>query len=315
MGLNYSQLTYEERIQIKSWLQENYSIRAIARKIGRSPSTVYREINRNSGKRGYRYKQAQQFAEQRQKMATYRKCTPEVIDYVEEKIKDKISPEQISNCMRENIGTRISHERIYQLIYLDKAQGGTLYKDLRINFKRRYRRSRDKKNWRSKIPDRVGIEERPEIVNNRERFGDWEADLVCGESYLVTLVERKSRFTLIGHVEKKTAAEVSSEIIKLLRPYRDLVHTITYDNGNEFAQHVLVNDTLNCDSYFARPYHSWERGANENTNGLIRQYFPKADKLRDASRRKIGFVQDQLNNRPRKCLDYKTPLFILQGVS
>lgn len=315
MGLNYSQLTYEERIQIKSWLQENYSIRTIADRIKRSPSTICREIKRNSGKRGYRYRQAQKLAVQRQKNAQYRKLTPKVIDHVEQKLAEKLSPEQISNTMIKDAGCRISHERIYQHVYIDKAHGGTLYKSLRINFKRRYRRSRDKKNWRSRIPDRIDIDERPSVVNERKRFGDWEADLVCGNSYIVTLVERKSRLTLIGHVENKTAKDVGDEIIKLLKPYRDLVHTITYDNGNEFAQHKRVNMFLGCESYFAKPYHSWERGANENTNGLIRQYFPKAEKLSNVSMRKITFVQDQLNNRPRKCLDYKTPLFILQGAS
>lgn len=312
MGQVYSQITYEERIQIRTYLQENYSLRAIAEKIGRSPSTISREIKRNSGKRGYRYKQAHEFAAQRRAFLKCQKFTPEVITYVEKKIYEKWSPEQISNIMLEETGCKISHERIYQHIYQNKTKEGNLYEELRINYKRRYRRSRDKKKWRSKIPERVDIEDRPAIVNKRKRFGDWEADLVCGKSYLVTLVERKSRFVLIGHVKNKTAEEVRNEIIRLLKPYRDLVHTITYDNGNEFAQHMRINESLDCKSYFAKPYHSWERGANENTNGLIRQYFPKAEKLHDASFEKITFVQDQLNHRPRKCLAFKTPEFILQ---
>lgn len=313
MGQRYGHLTYEERIQIRTYLQELYSIRLIAQKMNRSHSTIAREIKRNSGKRGYRFKQAQAFANARQHQSRYQKMTPEISAYVDDKIRQKHSPQQISDNMLSSLGCRISHERIYQYIYRDKAAGGTLYKELRINFKRRYRRQRDRKNWRLKIPNRVDIDQRPQHVNNRSRYGDWEADLVCGKTYLVTLVERKSRFTLIGHVDKKNAEAVSAEIVKLLAPYRNLVHTITYDNGNEFARHEAVNEQLGCLSYFAKPYHSWERGTNENTNGLIRQYFPKNEKLLDASREKISFVQNQLNDRPRKVLANFRPMEIFMG--
>jgi len=313
MGQIYSHLTYEERIQIRTYLQEHYSSRQIARKLQRSHSTIDREIKRNSGKRGYRYKQAQALSENRQSEPRYRKMTPDVITHVEEKIRQKFSPEQVSLNMLPDVGCRISPERLYQHIYQDKAKGGTLYKELRINFKRRYRRSRDRKNWRLKIPNRVDIDQRPSCVNDRSRYGDWEADLICGKTYLVTLVERKSRFTLIGHVERKTAEAVSAEIIGLLKPYRSLVRTITYDNGNEFSRHEKINEELGCRSYFAKPYHSWERGTNENTNGLIRQYFPKREKLRDASPEKISFVTEQLNHRPRKVLANHLPAEIFLG--
>ena len=156
----------------------------------------------------------------------------------------------------------------------------------------------------------MDIAQRPEIVDKKERLGDWEADLVSGrhhKGFLVTLVERLTKYTLIGHVVRKESKLVTAEIIRLLKPFSHLVHTITYDNGREFSGHSEVNKALDSQSYFAAPYHSWDRGLNENTNGLIRQYFPKGTDLRNASLKKIKFVMDSLNNRPRKTLDFATP--------
>jgi len=212
--------------------------------------------------------------------------------------------------MQAELGIRVSHERIYQHLWTDKEYGGTLYQHLRIAGGKKRRKRYGKQDWRGRIPGRVGIEERPVIVEKKRRFGDWEADLVSGarhRGYLVTLVERKSKFTLIGHVARKTAEAVSSEIIRLLASVEKAVQTITYDNGREFSGHRDINTALGCTSYFARPYHSWERGLNENTNGLIRQYFPKQADLRAVSRKALRFVQNRLNHRPRKTLDYATP--------
>ena len=236
--------------------------------------------------------------------------TPGVITHIEEKLREEYSPEQISCTMRGSVGIRVSHERIYQYIWQDKKHGGDLYRKLRIAGVKKRRKRYGKKDWRGKIPNRVDIDRRPAIVEEKTRIGDWEADLVSGvhhRGFLVTLVERKSKYTLIGQVKQKTAADVTAEIVRLLAPSKKQVQTITYDNGREFSEHESVNEGLDCQSYFAKPYHSWERGLNENTNELIRQYFPKRADLRKLGGEEIAFVMERLNHRPRKTLAFKTP--------
>jgi len=310
MGHCYDQLTKEDRIVIRTLLQEKKSRQYIADWLGRDLSTIKREIRRNSGLRGYRPKQAQEKAEARKRQSRTFKMTPPVVAHIEEKLCEDHSPEQISACLADTAGVRVSHERIYLHIWEDKQSGGDLYKHLRIANGKKRRKRYGKRDWRGRIPGRVDISERPEIVAAKGRVGDWEADLVSGShhrGFLVTLVERKSKFALIGHVARKTAEAVSGEVIRLLRDVKDWVHTITYDNGREFSMHMDVNAALECASYFATPYHSWERGLNENTNGLIRQYIPKQSDLRRIEPDHIQFVQDRLNRRPRKTLDYATP--------
>jgi len=212
--------------------------------------------------------------------------------------------------MLESVGVRVSHERIYQHIWQDKKHGGDLYRKLRIAGGKKRRKMYRKKDWRGKIPNRVDIDQRPSIIEEKTHIGDWEADLVSGihhRGFLVTLVESTSKYTLIGQVKQKTAADVTTEIVRLLAPHKEQVQTITYDNGRKFSAHELVNERLDCQSYFAKPYHSWERGLNENTNGLIRQYFPKGMDLREVSREEITFVMERLNHRPRKTLAFKPP--------
>jgi len=291
-------------------MQEKRSKQYIANWLGRSLSTIKREIKRNSGLRNYRPKQAQQMADARQSKPRTRKMTDEVVVHIEEKLRQEQSPEQISGTMEKALGLRVSHERIYQHVWQDKRDGGSLYTHLRIANGNKRRKRYGKKDWRGRIARRVGIEERPAVVEQKRRIGDWEADLVSGahhRGFLVTLVERKSKFTLIGHVVRKTAQAVSAEVIRLLERVKESVHTITYDNGREFAAHQDINAALECASYFAAPYHSWERGLNENTNGLIRQYVPKKSDLRRVHPDRIHFVQDRLNRRPRKTLDFRTP--------
>jgi len=310
MGQCYRHLTEEDRIVIRTFLQAGKSRQYIANFLNRNFSTIKREIRRNSGMRGYRPKQAQEKASARRSTSLPGKMTPEVVGHITAKLREDHSPEQISETMANEIGIKVSHECIYQYIWKNKRDGGELFTHLRIANGKKRRKRYGKKDWRGRIPERVGIEERPEIVDLRSRFGDWEADLVCGahhKGFLVTLVERKSRFTVIGHVEKKTAESVKSEIVAMLSPWRNLVYTITYDNGREFCGHSDINKELDCQSYFAAPYHSWERGLNENTNGLIRQYFPKNSDLRKVTRDDINFVMNRLNTRPRKAIDYKTP--------
>jgi transposase, IS30 family len=312
MGAKYNHITYEERIIIKTLLQEGIEKKEIAEKLERDESTIKREIKRNTGKRGYRPNQAQEMAEERRKQPRNIKMTPEIIEHIEEKINTEFSPEQISGSMENEIGVKVSYETIYKYLIKDKTAGGLLYKKLRTANGKRNRKRYGKRDRRGSIPERIGIENRPEIVDQKKRFGDWEADLVSGSyhrGYLVTLVERKSKYTIIGHVKNKTKESVSVEIIRILQGKK--VHTITYDNGREFCGHTDVNLTLGCKSYFAAPYHSWERGLNENTNGLIRQYFPKGMDLRDVSYDELEFVESRLNNRPRKTLDFKTPNEVL----
>lgn len=310
MGQQYRHLTSDDRIVIHTLLQVGKSRRCIAGLLGRSHVTISREISRNTGARGYRPKQAQQNAEVRQQKPRHRKMTAAVIAYIEEKLREEHSPEQIAGSMECALGVRLSPERIYQHLWQDKREGGTLYTHLRIaNGKKRRKRYAGKDRC-SRIPGRVGIQERPAVVAAKTRLGDWEVDLVSGahhKGFLVTLVERKSKFTLIGQVRQKTSGAVKAEILRLFAELKGLVKTLTYDNGLEFCEHQAINEALDCTSYFANPYHSWERGLNENTNGLIRQYFPKGVDLRDIDPEEIIFVQARLNSRPRKTLDFKTP--------
>ena len=313
MGMQYSQLTEEERNQIYGLLQDNVPYRRIARIVNKDPSTIGREIRRNRGQRGYRPRQANQKAVERRKTPHNIKMTPEVIAHINEKLSLQYSPEQINGTMKERLGIQISPERIYQHIWQDKKQGGDLYRNLRIAGGRKRRKRYGKKDWRGKITNRVDIDLRPAIVNEKSRIGDFEADLVSGmhhQGFLVTLVDRLSKFTLVGHVPNKFASDVTKEIIRLLTPYKSIVRTITYDNGREFAGHETVNEQLGCQSFFAKPYHSWERGLNENTNGLIRQYFPKQSDLRYVNSEQISFVMERLNTRPRKSLEFLAPQYI-----
>ena len=231
---------------------------------------------------------------------------------VEEKIREDWSPEQISGRLKKE-GVAISHEHIYQYIYADKRAGGTLWTHLRCQKKRRKRYG--KHDRRGKIPNRKSIEERPEIVQQRARFGDWEVDLVLGkdqQGVIVTLTERKSRFTLLQGVSSKQADLVSQTVITLLKWVVPL-ESITADNGKEFADHLEIAQALSVDFFFAHPYASWERGTNENTNGLIRQYLPKHRTLKNLSFREQTLIMDRLNLRPRKCLDFRSPFEVFFG--
>jgi transposase, IS30 family len=313
MSKYYSQLTYEDRITIKVYKQAGNSNQAIADKLGRSPSTISREIKRNTGQRGYRPKQAQEAARQRQLQPRTLKMTAITQKHIRRQLQIEWSPEQIAHTMKTDpgfTGRPVSTETIYRFIWKDKKQGGNLHLKLRLANNKKKRKRRHGKDNRGKIINRKDIDLRPAIVQTRSRLGDWEADLVVGkgqQGYLVTLAERSARRTLIGYVKQKTAESVTDEIIRLLQPWQDFVHTITFDNGKEFAGHEIIAQRLNCSCFFAKPYHSWERGLNENTNGLIRQYFPKKMSLHKVQPDKLQFVMDRLNQRPRKCLGFQTP--------
>ncbi len=310
----YKQLTEEDRIEIYAMKQAGKEQNMIAAVLGVHPSTISRELSRNTGLRGYRPKQAQQKTLHRRFTARKAlKMMPETIDYIESKLAEQHSPEQIAERMKLDPGWHgpaVSHERIYQHIWQDKAGGGLLYKHLRIGGTKQRRKRRNSRDMRGTIKNRVGIEERPEIVERRIRIGDWEGDTVVGKNHqgaLVTLVDRKSKLTLIGKVDRYTAEAVEKTIICLMELLPRRSYTLTVDNGKEFASHESVAETLRIKVYFADPYSAWQRGLNENTNGLIRQYVPKGSDVRILTDEQIQHIMDRLNNRPRKSLGYLTP--------
>ena len=307
---NYKQLNQAQRYQIEILKKAGKNQKQIAELLGVSESTISRELTRNQGKKGYRPKQAQIKADNRKKRAAKAlKMTPALILLIEAGILLDWSPEQVSGQLEDEFGILISHERIYQHIWTDKRHGGILYTHLRQYHKKRKKKygSKDK---RGQIRNRVSIDERPAIVAEKTRIGDWEIDTVIGQNHqgaLVTIVDRVSKFTLIKKVDSKHAEVVTAATITLLQPYLDKTLTITADNGKEFAGHESIKEQLSANVYFAHPYCSWERGLNENTNGLIRQYFTKGSSFENITDDEVEAVMNKLNHRPRKTLKFKTP--------
>jgi IS30 family transposase len=306
--MSYTQLTQEERYQIYILKKAEYSQAQIAELLERDKATISRELRRNRGLKGYRPRQAHTLALMRRYDKVQPRIGSQIWQQVEALIREEWSPEQIVGRLNDEQGVRISHEWIYQYIYADQRSDGDLYRYLRCQKPRRKRYgSYDR---RGIIPNRVSIEERPAIVDARRRFGDWEGDTVIGKGHrgaLVTLVERKSLYTVIRAVRRKTAEAVRKAANCGLTPHTDRVHTITYDNGREFSDHQGMAADLETRIYFAHPYASCERGLNENTNGLIRQYFPKHRDLTTVTEREIQRAMDKLNHRPRKSLGFRTP--------
>jgi len=307
----YKQLTYELRCQIYALKKTGLSQNKIARQLKVSQSTISRELSRNTGKRGYRIKQAQSFTNRRRLLSRKAiKMTSNLVALIDSKIQIKWSPEQISGWLREDHNIFISHETIYLYIWADKKRGGQLFQHLRRKGKAYQPRSKDKQAGRGFIRNRVSIDERPAVVEDKNRIGDWEIDLVIGKGHsgaLVTIVERKTSFTVSMRVDDKSARSVTAATIALLKPYEGAVLTITADNGKEFAYHEVMTEHLQCGVYFADPYCSWQRGLNENTNGLLRQYWPKSTDFKKVSQSEVEDVIVKLNDRPRKKLNYKTP--------
>ena len=305
---HYSHLTQAERHQISSLLKANCTKTEIANILNRHKSTIGREIERNTGKRGYRPKQAGRLAIER-KSNNANKINEFCWAYVTHLIKKKYSPEQINGRLKLDGWDKVpSIERIYQFIYADQKNKTSLREHLRCQ-KQRRKRYNSGQNRRGKIIGRIDIDKRPEFVNTRTRLGDFEGDTIVGNKHkgvLVTLVDRKSREVKIKPLVRKLAVDVSNACIEKLK--NEITHTLTFDNGLEFAKHQMITDSIGIDVYFARPYHSWERGTNENTNGLIRQFFPKSMRLDQLTDDEVQAVEDNLNNRPRKILGYLTPL-------
>ena len=304
----YTQLTQEERYQIHILKKAGYNRTEIAGMLERDKSTIGRELRRNCGLKGYRPKQAHELAMQRRTAKAIDRIDSHQWNQVDTLIGQEWSPVQISGRLRMEQGISVSHEWIYQHIYKDKRSGGNLFRFLRCQKIRRKRYGTHSR--RGRIPNQVSIDDRPAIVDAKRRIGDWEGDTVIGKGHrgaLVTLVERKARYTVIRDVRHKTAKLVRNAVKQGLTPHKDRVHTITYDNGREFTDHAGMARDLDTCIYFAHPYASWERGLNENTNGLIRQYFPKDRDLTTVTETELVIVMDKLNNRPRKSLGFRIP--------
>lgn len=313
---HYKQLTREQRYQISGLKKAGLNQSQIADELVVHKSTISREFRRNKGRRGWHPKQAQELRDERRKnCANAQRHSLLEWTEVERLIRQDMSPEQASQRLALEGGLQISHESIYLHIYADKRRGGDLCRHLRCQKPRRKRYASGQER-RGTIKNRVGIDERPVIVEQKSRIGDWEGDTVIGKNHrgaLVTLAERKSRYILAAQVPDKHASGVTAAVTRLLRPHKGKCYTMTFDNGKEFAEHETIASELDADVYFAHPYHSWERGLNENSNGLLRQYFPKGMELVEVTQEQVQWAVDRLNHRPRKVLGFRTPFEVFFG--
>lgn len=306
--MSYRQLAREQRYQIYALMKAGQNQSQIAVVVGCHKSTISRELRRNCGQKGYRPYQADELAFDRQCDAYRSRIAPQTWQQVELLLRQEWSPEQIAGRLKLEQQPTVSHECIYLYVYADKRRGGTLHRHLRSQKKQRKRYSGYIR--RGQIPNRTSIDKRPQIVASKSRFGDWEADTIVGARHkggILSVVERKSKLTRLRKLATKGATEMKDNAIVLLAPLAARVHTITVDNGKEFCEHELIAAGLQARLYFAHPYSSWERGLNENTNGLVRQYFPKKYEFAKISDQDLQQVEDLLNNRPRKTLGYRTP--------
>ena len=300
----YKHLSREERYQIHSLMKAKHTLTEIAQLLGRHRSTISREVSRGRGQRGYRAEQACAKVQERSiGSRNAKRIEPWVWSEVAFYLSVEWSPEQIADKLP------VSHESVYLHVYANKAKGGKLHKGLRSQKPRRkrYLCGRDR---RGQIPNRCPIAERPAHIENRSQVGHWEGDTVIGAGHqqaIVTLVERKSGYAKLSKVANKSAELVSQAIEDNLKPLAVRVKTLTVDNGKEFAYHQKVDEALGIQTYFADPYCSWQRGSNENYNGLLRQYIPKKRRLETVTEEELAMIENRLNHRPRKRLGFKTP--------
>lgn len=320
MPKGYHHLTRDQRCQLYALKKRGDSVSIITNELKVHRSTIYRELKLNQGLCGYRHKQAHEKAVQRRHKASKKKpkMTHTTITIIKEKLGLQWSPMQIAGWLKKrgNV-TIVSHESIYQYVWQDKQRGGFLYKELRHSGKKYNKRSKGM-SGRGCIPNRIDIDERPKEVDDKIRLGDWELDTIIGtgqSGVITSMVERRSKLTMLTKVSKRTAVEVEQALLERLTPIKDFVLTLTADNGKEFANHLGVSEALESGFYFAKPYHSWERGLNEHTNGLVRQYYPKSKRFDEISSDELMKVEILLNNRPRKVLDFATPIEIFNQLS
>jgi len=303
--MNYTHLTQEERYQISTLLREGFSKRYIAWRLNRSPSTISREIARNRARNGY-------FAQHAHKLARRRHCPNpkripcdtwvQVIAYLDL----QWSPEQIASHVS------VSLHSIYRFIQQDKSRDGLLFRNLR--FRNQRKRKYGSIETRGQLANRKSIHDRPAEIEQRSRFGDLEIDTIVGKNHqqsLVSIVDRKTGYLWLKKCSTRKAEEVCQATIRLLKPIKAHLNTITADNGKEFSLHEYAAQELDVDWYFADPYSAWQRGTNENTNGLIRQYIRKGSDLNDYTDAYIAEITQRLNHRPRKRLGFKSPSQVL----
>ncbi len=308
----YQHLTMEQRYHIQAYKSAGYKSSEIALKINVHPSTISRELRRNCStiQKRYSASSAGEVSRLRRKYASgqsNKKMNKELEKLIIKYLKKDWSPEQISATLRIKHDCHISHVRIYQFIANDRAREGLLYRHLRYQGKKRVNYGGK---YRGQIEDRVSISQRPQIVDDKTRIGDFESDTIIGagrKDAIVTAVDRKSMFVRISEPTTKKADDTAKIMIEMLDDLKEKIHTITTDNGFEFSKHKQVSQALNCDYYFCHPYSSWERGLNENINGLIRQYIPKGSSFKHLTKNDNQVIEDKLNHRPRKSLNWRTP--------
>ena len=307
----YKRITAEERGLIYRWLQESLKQNEISWRLGKTSGSISREIKRNTGLRGYRPKQAQEKAQAQAKRPGPRRFTEQVRADAETQLKAGWAPESICGRARLEGRPHVCKETIYKHVYTDAKAGGRLWEHLPRAKRKRHRRCPRKDGHnRGRIPNQRMIATRPVEVETRKTVGHWEGDLINGvrtTGNLVTLAERSTRFTLVGRTDSKDAEEVMREICALFKtlPQRARL-SLTLDNGKEFARHEEIAREVALDVFFANPYHSWERGTNENMNGLIRRIYPKKSSFTDIGEAELKRIDSSLNDRPRKCLGWMT---------
>jgi len=306
--MGYRRVTGEDRLRIKDALDQGLAKAEIADKLGFHRSTIGREIVRNSGRRGYRPKQANRLAREREeaKHGPY-KLTPVIMSMIIERLELKWSPEQISNRLRIDGHETVSSETIYKLIYEDKETGGELWRHLRRAHRRRKRRfpSEDR---RGVIQNATPINERPKKANKRKKLGHWERDTMLGKNRkasVLVITDRKSRFNKLRKLDRKKATTVTKETVVALKGLP--IRSLTNDRGQEFSDHEACSSKLGVTIYFCNPYSSYQRGTNENRIGVLRQYLPKGLDLTELTNKELRKIEFEINNRPMKCLDWKTP--------
>lgn len=315
--MTYKHLTREERYQIHALRRQGVGLGCVATELGRNRSTISRELQRNSAVSGYKPAHAHDKALARQgERRNASHFSAEQWTHVEALLRLSLSPQQVSGRLKLEKAMSISAESIYQRAYRDKARGGDLVSYLRCQKVRRKRYASGQER-RGQLANRTCISLRAAVVEQRSRIGDWEGDTVVGKNHqgvLLTLVERKSRYTLAWQLDSRHSAGVTQAVIELLRPHKRQCHTLTFDNGKEFAEHAFMAQCLGAKVYFAHPYCSWERGLNENHNGLLRQYFPKKTSFLRVRQHEVDDAVYLLNHRPRKCLGYRTPHEVFYGL-
>jgi IS30 family transposase len=309
-------ITKEQRYAIKVLKEKGKTLTYIAQTIGKHKSVVSREIMRNKNQKTGTYDNdlaERKYQKRLKEKKKHIRFNEQIRKNAEELLKKDYSPEQIAGYCKEEGIECVSHETIYRYIWSDKKKGGDLHKHLRRKG-RKYRKRGNKTDTRGIIPNRTDIEKRPEIVEKRERFGDLEVDTVIGKNHkgaLVTINDRASGMLKSKKVESKESCVVADAIIEMLQDWLPFIKTMTSDNGKEFAEHERISEELGIDFYFAKPYHSWQRGSNENLNGLIRQYIPKKTDLNNVADIQIDTIVKKLNNRPRKRYSFKNPIFVM----